>query len=84
MCEEKYNKTKKNYLSDYNALVLNADYRPLSYLPLSILSWQEAIKATFLNRVNVVSVYDISVKSPTIKLNIPSVVVLKQYIKRSI
>ena len=83
MCEEKYNKTKKNYLSDYNALVLNADYRPLSYLPLSILSWQEAIKATFLNRVNVVSVYDISVKSPTIKLNIPSVVVLKQYIKRS-
>jgi hypothetical protein len=24
--------------------VLNADYRPLSYLPLSITSWQEAVK----------------------------------------
>ena len=82
MTERNLNK-KINNLSNYTALVLNADYRPLSYLPLSVLSWQEAIKATFLNRVSVVSVYDISVKSPTIKLNIPSVVVLKQYIKRS-
>ena len=78
MTERNLNK-KINNLSNYTALVLNADYRPLSYLPLSVLSWQDAIKATFLNRVSVVSVYDISVKSPTIKLNIPSVVVLKQY-----
>ncbi|HEY7763898.1 MAG TPA: HNH endonuclease, partial [Aestuariivirgaceae bacterium] len=27
------------------ALVLNADYRPLSYYPLSLWSWQDAIKA---------------------------------------
>ena len=27
------------------ALVLNADYRPLSYFPLSTWSWQETIKA---------------------------------------
>ena len=27
------------------ALVLNADFRPLSYYPLSLWSWQEAIKA---------------------------------------
>ncbi|MGH6878852.1 MAG: HNH endonuclease, partial [Rhizomicrobium sp.] len=27
------------------ALVLNADYRPLSYFPLSLWSWQDAIKA---------------------------------------
>ena len=26
------------------ALVLNADYQPLSYYPLSLWSWQDAIK----------------------------------------
>jgi len=32
-------------LRDHPALVLNADFRPLSYLPLSLWPWQEAIKA---------------------------------------
>ena len=32
------------------ALVLNADYRPLSYYPLSVWSWQDAIKAKWLDR----------------------------------
>ena len=32
------------------ALVLNADYRPLSYYPLSLWSWQDAIKSVFLDR----------------------------------
>ena len=40
------------------ALVLNADFRPLSYYPLSLWSWQDAIKAVFLERVNIVSEYD--------------------------
>ncbi|MEL6210691.1 MAG: HNH endonuclease, partial [Pseudomonadota bacterium] len=31
-------------LRDHPALVLNADYRPLSYFPLSLWPWQEAIK----------------------------------------
>ena len=40
------------------ALVLNADFRPLSYYPLSLWSWQDAIKAVFLDRVNIVAEYD--------------------------
>ena len=32
------------------ALVLNADYRPLSYYPLSLWSWQDALKAVFMER----------------------------------
>ena len=36
------------------ALVLNADFRPLSYYPLSLCSWQDAIKAVFLERVSVI------------------------------
>ena len=29
----------------FPALVLNADFRPLSYYPLSLWSWQETVKA---------------------------------------
>ena len=36
-------------------LVLNADYTPLSYYPLSLWPWQTAIKAVFLERVDIVS-----------------------------
>ena len=40
------------------ALVLNADYRPLSYYPLSLWSWQDAVKAAWLDRVQIVAEYD--------------------------
>ena len=63
------------------ALVLNADYRPLSYYPLSLWTWQEAIKAAFLDRVDIVAEYDEVVHSPSTTIRIPSVVVLKDYIK---
>jgi len=68
-------------MRDHPALVLNADYRPLSYLPLSLWPWQEAIKAAFLDRVTVISEYDTVVRSPSVEFRIPSVVVLKDYVR---
>ena len=65
---------------DYPALVLNADFRPLSYFPLSLWSWQEAVKAVFLRRVHVLSEYDRLVRSPSRQMRLPSVIVLKQYV----
>lgn len=65
------------------ALVLNADYRPLSYYPLSLWSWQDAIKAVFLDRVNIVAQYDHCVHSPSFEMKLPSVVCLKNYVKPS-
>ena len=65
----------------FPALVLNADFRPLSYYPLSLWSWQETVKAVFLDRVNIVSEYDRAVRSPTFEMKLPSVVSLKQYVK---
>ena len=65
------------------ALVLNADYRPLSYYPLSLWSWQDAIKAVFLDRVNIVAEYEHEVSSPSFAMRLPSVVSLKTYIKPS-
>jgi 5-methylcytosine-specific restriction endonuclease McrA len=61
--------------------VLNADFRPLSYFPLSLLSWQDAVKAVFLERVNIVSEYDTAIHSPSSSMQLPSVVSLKRYVK---
>jgi 5-methylcytosine-specific restriction endonuclease McrA len=60
--------------------VLNADFRPLSYFPLSLWSWQDAVKAVFLDRVSVLSEYETEVHSPSITLRLPSVIALKDYI----
>src|SRR5665647_135568 len=62
------------------ALVLNADFRPLSYYPLSLWPWQDVIKAVFLDRVDVVSTYDQVVHSPSFEMKLPSVVSLKNYV----
>ena len=65
------------------ALVLNADYTPLSYYPLSLWPWQTAIKAIFLDRVLALSHYDRVVRSPSSVLRLPSVVALKEYIPQN-
>jgi 5-methylcytosine-specific restriction endonuclease McrA len=69
--------------SGFPALVLNADFRPLSYYPLSLWSWQDAIKAVFLERVNIVANYDRAVRSPSLEMKLPSVVSLKTFVKPS-
>lgn len=63
--------------------MLNADFRPLSYYPLSLWSWQDSIKAVFLDRVNIVSEYDFAVHSPSFEMQLPSVVSLKSYVQPS-
>jgi len=68
-------------LRQFPALVLNADYRPLSYYPLSLWPWQEAIKSVFLDRVNILAEYDEVVRSQQMAMRIPSVVVLKEFVQ---
>lgn len=65
------------------ALVLNADYTPLSYYPLSLWPWQTAIKAVFLDRVTIVENYEREIHSPTRSMALPSVIALRQYVKPS-
>ena len=72
---------KPSALRHNPALVLNADYRPLSYYPLSLWCWQDAVKAAFMDRVDIVAEYDDYVHSPSTQIRIPSVVVLKDYVK---
>lgn len=72
--------TREGAVEAHPALVLNADFRPLSYFPLSLWSWQDAIKAVFLDRVNIVSEYERTVRSPGFEMRLPSVVSLKNYV----
>ena len=65
------------------SLVLNADYRPLSYFPLSVWSWKDTVKAVFLERVNIVEEYDQKVSSPSFEMKLPSIIALKDYVPHS-
>ena len=65
------------------ALVLNADFRPLSYFPLSLWCWQDAVKAVFMERVNVLSEYERVVHSPSFAMKLPSVIALKEYVPQA-
>ena len=67
-------------LDDCQTLVLNADYQPVSYFPLSLWSWQDAVQAVFSARVDVVAQYDRPVRSPSTAMNLPGVVALRSYI----
>src|SRR5579863_5213389 len=58
-------------------LVLNAEFRPLRYYPLSVCSWQDAIKAVFIDRINIVEHYDRLVRRRTFEIQLPTAVSLK-------
>lgn len=64
------------------ALVLNADFRPLSYYPLSLWPWQEVVKSVFLERVDVVAEYDHYVHSPSFRMKLPSVIALREFVRQ--
>ncbi|WP_284358651.1 HNH endonuclease [Candidatus Phycosocius spiralis] len=66
----------------FPALVLNADYRPLCYYPLSTWSWQDAVKAVYMERVEVVAEYEQAVHSPSFEMRLPSVISLKEYVQQ--
>jgi 5-methylcytosine-specific restriction endonuclease McrA len=65
-----------------DTLVLNADYRPLSWLPLSLCSWQESIRQMVLGRVSVIEWHDHWwVRSERWSTQVPSIIALRDYQK---
>jgi 5-methylcytosine-specific restriction endonuclease McrA len=78
--EEAHLATLRN-LDHHPALLLNADFQPMSYLPLSLWNWQEAIKAVFSGKVTVVEVYpDVTIRAATLEVPLPSVIALTEYV----
>ncbi len=70
----------------FPALILNADFRPLSVYPLSTWSWMDAIKAIWRDRVITVAEYNEFIPTPNHKIRFPSVIALKEYqqVKRTV
>ncbi|MDX2159402.1 MAG: HNH endonuclease [Hyphomicrobiaceae bacterium] len=63
------------------ALLLNADFRPVSLFPLSLMSWQAAVSDVVSGRVTVIAEYEAVARSPSTELRLPAVVALRRYRK---
>jgi 5-methylcytosine-specific restriction endonuclease McrA len=61
-------------------LLLNADGQPMSIIPLSAISWKEAVKLIFLDKVTVVEIYEgRTLSSPSMAMAMPCVIMSKKY-----
>lgn len=68
--------------NSFPALLLNADFQPVHMHPLSTVNWQDAIKAVISDRVIVIEEYDQEIHSANMTWRLPSVIALKDYVKR--
>lgn len=65
-----------------DCLVLNADGNPVSLLPLSTISWEEAIKYMVLEKADVLEWHnDWIVHSARWETQVPAVIMLREYMK---
>jgi len=65
-----------------DTLVLNADGNPVSFLPLSTINWQEAIRYMVLEKADVLAWHDNwIVHSANWETPVPSVIMLREYMK---
>ena len=65
-----------------DTLVLNADGAPVSFLPVSTIDWQEAIKYLVLEKCHVLLWHEEwIVHSAVWETKVPSVIILKEYMK---
>lgn len=66
-----------------DVLLLNTDGSPVSMLPLSTVSWQEAIRFLVLDKVSVLDWHeDWIVRSANWETRVPAVIMLKEYQKK--
>jgi 5-methylcytosine-specific restriction endonuclease McrA len=74
--------SNKQRVQILDTLILNADYRPLNFLPISVIPWQQAVKLTVLGRINVLEHYsDWEVHSPSITIKVPALAITREFMK---
>lgn len=69
-------------MNEYKTLVLNTDYTPLHYFPLSMISWKLAFKLFFLDRIVVVDYYSKKIRTVKKTYYIPSIVMVKKHVRK--
>jgi 5-methylcytosine-specific restriction endonuclease McrA len=66
-----------------DVLILNANAQPISYLPLSVIQWKEAIRYMYHNKCDVLEWYDDwLVRSPSWETRVPAVIMMKEFVKQ--
>jgi 5-methylcytosine-specific restriction endonuclease McrA len=71
---------KEVVMQTHPALVLNADFQPLNYFPLSTMDWQTAVKNVYEGNLSVVEEYETVVRSPSTTMRLPSVVAMRDFV----
>ena len=67
-------------LMSQDCLLLNGNGRPVSYFPLSVITWKKAIKLIITRSVFLIKEHeDWVVRSPSIEINVPSILMLQNY-----
>ena len=67
-----------------DTLVLNADAQPVSILPLSAITWKEAVLYMYHDKCNVLEWYDDwMVRSARWETRVPAVIMLKDYLRHN-
>jgi len=67
-----------------DTLVLNADAQPVSFLPLSVVQWKEAVMYMYHDKCTVLEWYDDwMVRSPSWETRVPAVIILKTYMHKT-
>lgn len=62
--------------------MLNADGTPLSYVPLSVVGWQDAMRLVFLDKVRVIKEYEHwTIRSQHLEIKVPSIVIMTTQVK---
>jgi 5-methylcytosine-specific restriction endonuclease McrA len=67
-----------------DTLLLNADGTPLSHVPLSVVTWQVAMRLLFLEKVKTLKEYDNwTIRSQHLEMKVPSIVIMTEQVKWS-
>jgi 5-methylcytosine-specific restriction endonuclease McrA len=67
-----------------DTLLLNADGGPLSHVPLSVVTWQVAMRLMFLGKVKTLKEYDHwTIRSQHLEMKVPSIVIMTEQVKWS-
>lgn len=67
---------------NYPALVLNADFTPVSVAPLSTWGFERTLRNVLKDRILILAEYDVTLKSANFNYKPPSVVALKEYVNK--
>ena len=71
-----YQNTNNDHLLSRAVLVLNANYAPMM-----VCTAKRAICLEFLNKIDILASYEEKVNSPSITINLPSVIKIREFVK---